>query len=469
MNRILCCVLAMVVGASVAWADPPAPEGEKASDRLVIHEWGTFTSISGATGAALEWRPLGGEDDLPSFVHSKASQTSGQGLRFGEVCKSCDHPSCSCGTTCQQTKKGSCHCKGCVRSTVRMETPVIYFYSDRERKVRVKVGFPQGQITEWYPQARSINEGIDWGAVLLMPGAKVDLPKESGPSHYYPAREVDAVPVRVCGWNRETSPETERFLFYRGVGTFPLPLAARYRDGDDLELANFGERDLETIVVFERRGSRIGVRIVKGKCSKSLAPRDTRRIDLPLTDKAFTFSIAEGTAKIRAVLETLLVAEGLYAKEARAMVNTWADHWFEEGLRAFYLVPRERTDELLPLTLDPQPDELVRVLVGRLEMITPALRERVRALALGLVSDDRARRRAAAKQFAREGRFAEPVLIEIAEELTPRQRARLAPYLPKPTPAKKRRTAAAPAKKQAAAASTERASAKAATGTCCKE
>ena len=35
-----------------------------------------------------------------------------------------------------------------------METPVIYFYSDREQTVNVRVRFPHGLITEWYPQGR---------------------------------------------------------------------------------------------------------------------------------------------------------------------------------------------------------------------------------------------------------------------------------------------------------------------------
>src|SRR6185503_11102109 len=34
----------------------------------------------------------------------------------------------------------------------RMETPVIYFYSDKELTVDVTVDFPQGIVTEWYPQ-----------------------------------------------------------------------------------------------------------------------------------------------------------------------------------------------------------------------------------------------------------------------------------------------------------------------------
>ena len=34
-----------------------------------------------------------------------------------------------------------------------METPVIYFYSKEPQTVDVRVDFPQGIITEWYPQA----------------------------------------------------------------------------------------------------------------------------------------------------------------------------------------------------------------------------------------------------------------------------------------------------------------------------
>jgi hypothetical protein len=39
-------------------------------DHLVVHEWGTFTSIAGKDGIALDWRPLNGPTDLPGFVHT---------------------------------------------------------------------------------------------------------------------------------------------------------------------------------------------------------------------------------------------------------------------------------------------------------------------------------------------------------------------------------------------------------------
>src|SRR5437667_11414498 len=137
-------------------------------DSLIVHEWGTFTSIAGKDGIALEWRPLNGPSDLPKFVHT--IQNQGDGLR---------HP------------QG----KNELTAAVRMETPVLYFYSANEMDVSVKVDFPKGTITEWYPQARSVKTGIDWGRLKVMPGAAINLPAEYSPSHYYPARETDAAPV----------------------------------------------------------------------------------------------------------------------------------------------------------------------------------------------------------------------------------------------------------------------------------
>src|ERR1044072_243601 len=38
--------------------------------KLVVHEWGTFTSIAGQNGVAIDWRPLNGASDLPRFVYT---------------------------------------------------------------------------------------------------------------------------------------------------------------------------------------------------------------------------------------------------------------------------------------------------------------------------------------------------------------------------------------------------------------
>ena len=66
----------------------------------------------------LIWRPLTFESDLPSFVYSVDKGDSWRGPASYPT-KS-DRP-----------------------VSVRMETPVLYFYSEEETTVRVRVGFPE--------------------------------------------------------------------------------------------------------------------------------------------------------------------------------------------------------------------------------------------------------------------------------------------------------------------------------------
>ena len=98
-------------------------------------------------------------------------------------------------------------------------------------------------------------------------------------------------------------------------------------------------------------------------------------------------------------LVALLIANGLYRKEAEAMVATWSDTWFEEGTRLFYIVPRAAVDAILPLTMTPAPAEVARVFVGRMELVTPAAQAIV---ARALAANDRA-------TLARYGRFLQPI------------------------------------------------------------
>src|SRR5437016_2711631 len=127
-----------------------------AKDSLIVHEWGTFTSIAGKDGVALEWRPLNGVTDLPKFVHT--AEKTDLGLRHANS-------------------------KAELTAAIRMETPVIYFYANREMNVSTSVGFPKGKITEWYPQARAVTTGINWGAVKVEPGAAFNLPADYSNNH----------------------------------------------------------------------------------------------------------------------------------------------------------------------------------------------------------------------------------------------------------------------------------------------
>src|SRR5436190_15318671 len=101
---------------------------ESGRDRFVAHEWGTFTSVQAADGVLIEWNPFV-TAELPKFVYQRD--------RPGESARNL---SAYIGG------------KGAFLALQRMETPVIYFYSDQDRTVDVSVQFPQGVVTEWYPQ-----------------------------------------------------------------------------------------------------------------------------------------------------------------------------------------------------------------------------------------------------------------------------------------------------------------------------
>ena len=276
---------------------------------------------------------------------------------------------------------------------------MLYFYSAREMELAVKVAFPNGKITEWYPQARTVADLVDWGRIKIMPGAAVNFPVENAESHYYPARETDAAPVQVCATNGRPT-EQEKFLFYRGLGTFDLPLSVKLED-DKLVLKNLGKDEIEHLLVFENRGGKIGYRLIDAFSGELTDERPALGMNLD--------SLLQD-------LKQILVASGLYLKEAEAMLKTWRNSWFEEGLRVFYVLPRQTTDSVLPLTIEPRPAELVRVLVGRTEVITPEMEKSVR-LQVNLLGDASSQVRVMARQSIQKyGRFSEPILKSILEE-----------------------------------------------------
>ena len=339
----------------------PAHQEPSPPTQLVVHEWGTFTSIAGVDGKAAQWAPFDVTTDLPCFVHR---------IKLGP----------------KSLLSGKC----------RMETPVLYFYSPQPIKVNVKVDFPQGLVTEWYPRASvtpdtggqftpPVRAGrIVWKEVAIMPGAPEAFPTEAAPNHYYAARKTAAAPVQV-------GTEKEKLLFYRGVGNFEPPLAATIAADGAIDVDNPTGDAVGRIVLFENRAGSRGFRVADGHEGRS-------RIERP--------ALATKSAPPHAELEAILVSHGLYRDEARAMVETWRDSWFEDGTRLLYIVPRAAVDAMLPLDIKPRPVEMARVFVGRLELITPATTAEVKR---SLETRDRA-------GLLKYGRFLLPISQRIAAD-----------------------------------------------------
>lgn len=343
MSSILLVVLGLLTFAGSH--QPPLRAQSAAPDpSLTVHEWGTFTSIAGTDGQAVEWLPLTGSTDLPGFVEHFRNTGFKQGL-WG---------------------------------TVRMETPVLYFYTPRDLTVSVQVAFAKGLITEWYPHASQVKQeaaiydasllqkrgdgSISWDSVRLQPGNNVVFPRETrdNGNHYYAARETGATPLRV---QTPAGDQHEKFLFYRGVSVFSVPVAATFAADGKLLVKNLTKAEIPGVILFERRGEKVGYRI-SGSLHNEVAvapPELTSTVESLYGD-----------------LEEILVARGLYRDEAHAMLETWRNSWFEEGSRVFYIVPPGFVDSILPLSIHPAPAQTVRLFVGRLEVVSPATEKAVR-------------------------------------------------------------------------------------------
>ena len=370
-------------------AESRAPAG-LSGDGLIVHEWGTFTSFSGSDGVRLEFRPLL-DEDLPPFVLDRFLQS---GLP-------------------------SLFTKSQVRVRMRMETPVTYFYTDRERDVNVHVRFPEGLLTEFYPPVARMEpsfefgeqlslkcSSLDWGAVHLIPTdrlrARVEdairrrllesllplglTPPSDAKFHYGHARETDSALVHVHRPkpDAEKAPLApagdffEKFLFYRGVGNFELPLKLTAASDGTFELTNSGRNPVRSLFLIDADGQAIRFaaydQVAAGEQLRLVQSEEPATLD-SLTD----------------AVKAALVEEGLYEKEVIAMVNTWRSSWFgEAGTRLLYVLPQRLTDAILPLEISPEPEQIVRVLVGRMEIMTPAEESRVAALVQKSAAERRA-------------------------------------------------------------------------------
>lgn len=398
-NPLLSCVAAVAIPCIPVseYQEPPGSAPDAASevipstphDGFEVHEWGTFTSLQGSNGVAL---PGMHRDDeaLPDFVHRRAINA--------------------------QAPKGL---EGIPEGvTQKMETPVLYFYSPEPPEpmdVSVRVDFPQGLISEWYPQ--SSGWGPEWGNVANpMDGwmqwhvtldSKLRAwaqPHVEDNSIWAPSRQVASTPLSA-------GKDAEQFIFYRGVGRFDLPVQVR-TDGcaAEYQVQNLSEsEELRGVFLLDSRQE-------QGRFLEMDAVAAHTRWDAWLSGEELV-PRDEFIESLGSALAARLVEAGLFADEAWALVNTWSRSYFETpGVRLLYIVPRAWTDALLPIQISPTPDTLTRVLVGRIEVF-PAFEERLLQSSLEQLraADPDPASPGVQALLQSLGRLAEPKLFRIAE------------------------------------------------------
>ena len=125
--------------------------------------------------------------------------------------------------------------------------------------------------------------------------------------------------------------------------------------------------------------------------------------------------MAEFTEVIANDLAARLKESGLYAKEARAMVNTWKTSYFQnDGIRVLFVLPQSWTDAFIPIRISPKPREVVRVMVGRLELLSPDRERRAEDAVRDLASGDPVRRQLGFAFLREQGRYVEPIVRRVA-------------------------------------------------------
>ncbi|MCI0343093.1 MAG: hypothetical protein L0216_18440 [Planctomycetales bacterium] len=234
-------------GILLAQESPPVDDG------LVVHEWGTFTSMQGSAGGTLEGLHHE-EEGLPSFVYSRREVRE-----------------------CPLRDRGYKGLEVPVwRVTRKMETPVTYFYATKPTRARVRVAFERGLLTQWFPVSdllgppEASRDGgpldmasversfLEWEVDVLPRGEGVsEIPQVAADDPWRFARLPDSNCVRTVARKapRMGPVETEKFLFYRGLGSFPLPIRATTEHNGKVTLRNEGDEPIRSVFLFNVRGN----------------------------------------------------------------------------------------------------------------------------------------------------------------------------------------------------------------------
>ena len=352
--------------------------GVRGQEPLIVHEWGTITTQHGPDGTPQgRLNRISPAELLPPFVHRyEPKQTQGDPKK--SLAKSPVTP-------------------GRPDVTMRLETPVIYFYPPKGAGYSpvfdVSVKFRGGIMNEFYPAAEAsvevdfdrINSKMQAGVIKSWDGTVLDnyvvgalrwsgislretvsLPQTQSDVWLAPRRVRSAGVVMPSG-------EGERYLFYRGVAhldalvqTELSPSEVRVRAPQRLTWLNESSMAIPNLWLVDIRSNGTAAFREHGKIVMAKNAISTELVSLPLfSDQDYA---ATKVGDLRQSMKRALIAAGLFEDEADAILETWKESYYRNpGLRIFYLVPSEWIAYFLPLRIS-VPHQLTRVLIGRIDL-----------------------------------------------------------------------------------------------------
>jgi hypothetical protein len=373
----------LVAGAAgILWAADVKEPADPPVKGFFAHEWGVFrvhddVELANADLRA-EW------DGLPAFVY-------GQTMRR-------DFP------------------RHWDRVEVEVLKPVIYLHAPRPMAAELRVDFPSGVPAVWWPATENPAyhgnqleaprkperpvRSLQWKLHLQQPPWKSSPPVDPKPlsrGHWMQTlREVKCADVYAPAGERNVGLEREKFVYYDGLLPRPKALAIK-AEKTKVTLKNEAKFVVFDVWVVDRRDPdrpRVG-RLPR------LDASDTADVDLPVMKDVHWAGDAA------AALTAQLKDAGLNEDEAAALNTVFAADFFRSaGVTLFYRLPQEEYDRLLPLSVKPRPEKVVRVGLVQQIPYEPELADRVVRLVKQLDDDEFDKREAAQRELEELGRAA---------------------------------------------------------------
>jgi len=221
--------------------------------------------------------------------------------------------------------------------------PVIYVHSRDETPFTAEVTFNTGRPTDTYPQAQVNGNTVLWEDVAFAPTLTPQEPRGTG--DFVPLDSIIDILNDVDADCLEYNGQTARFLFYEGEVPFENEIKATYDfPNQQATFVNEGAYSVYNVMV--------------------MASAYVGRIDQLNPGKGVTVDFSD---QIQVDPVTDLVSEGFTVKEAQAFAELWEEPFFhparpELNGHIIYRLPQNIYDELISLSINPQPDKTIRSL-----------------------------------------------------------------------------------------------------------
>lgn len=352
MRKIIITLLLLVFAFSVLYGEGGKPE------LTAIHEWGVFTMAPDTLQANSAL--IGELESLPSHFYRTNLITASTGN---------NNP-----------------------PPALARKPVIYAYGTGDGTVgfQLAVTFNGGTPLIYYPKADIWNININAPASQLfggdldmvplgtysVPTARLDLAANSvvwrgsiifGNNNFVLPRYYDTLTedMRVNGsgifqtstlnetrMSIRTQPDIESFLYYDGVFPAMKSYVLKSYSKDKIAITNpTGDDQLAWFFI--------------DRMSQKVDNTNIRYAFIPAIKAGETVTASFKTAKISdmsAQISKELVKQGLYEKEANALLRTWHDGFFmTPGLHGLNIIDTAEYNKYIILNVNPKPEEIVRV------------------------------------------------------------------------------------------------------------